>query len=70
MTNLVAFYDEMTIWVDKAKAVEVVYLYFSKAFDTVSYSILIGKLRKYEIDERTVNWIERLVEGCERLGEL
>jgi len=70
LTNLVAFYDEMTIWVDKAKAVEVVYLYFSKAFYTVSYSILIGKLRKYEIDERTVNWIERLVEGCERLGEL
>ena len=34
------------------------YLDFSKAFDTVSHNILVMKLRKYEIDEWTVMWIE------------
>ena len=37
---------------------DVVYLDFSKAFDTVSHSILIDKLRMYGLDEKTVRWIE------------
>ncbi|GAB0186056.1 mitochondrial enolase superfamily member 1 [Grus japonensis] len=42
LTNLIAVYDGMTDWVDEGRAVDVVYLNFSKAFDTVSYNILIG----------------------------
>ena len=45
MTNLIAFYDGVTGWVNERRAVNVVYLNFSKAFDTVSNSILTGKLR-------------------------
>ena len=39
------------------------YLDFSKAFDTVSHSSLVIKLRKCGIDEQTVNWIENWLTG-------
>lgn len=55
--NLIAFYAVMTIWVDEGKAVDVVYLDFSKALDTFSYNVLVMKLSKCEIGEWTVRWI-------------
>jgi len=51
LTNLIAFCDGMTGWVDEGRAVDVVYLDFSKAFDIVSHNILTGKLRKCGLDE-------------------
>ncbi|CAM4592199.1 unnamed protein product, partial [Lepidochelys kempii] len=58
MTNLIAFYDEITGSVDEGKAVDVLFLDFSKAFDMVSHSILASKLKKYGLDEWTIRWIE------------
>ncbi|CAM5117140.1 unnamed protein product [Natator depressus] len=58
LTNLIAFYDEITDSVDEGKAVDVLFLDFSKAFDTVSHSILVSKLKKYGLDERTIRWVE------------
>jgi len=46
LTNLITFYDGMTSCVDEGRAVDVFCLDFSKAFDTVSKNILLGKLRK------------------------
>jgi len=63
LTNLTAFYDAMTGWVDEGRAVDVVYLDFSKAFDTVSHNTLIGKLRKCGLGEWSVRWIENWLNG-------
>lgn len=46
LSNLIALYDEMMRLVDEGKTVDVVYLDFSKGFNTVSHNILIDK-QKY-----------------------
>ncbi|CAM5073386.1 unnamed protein product [Natator depressus] len=58
LTNLIALYDEITGSVDEGKAVDVLFLDFSKAFDTVSNSILASKLKKYGLDEWTIRWLD------------
>lgn len=54
MTNQVTFYDVMTSWVDRRRAVDVVYFNFSKVSDIVSHIILVVKLWKCGTDELTV----------------
>ncbi|KAK4818143.1 hypothetical protein QYF61_006742, partial [Mycteria americana] len=56
LTNLISFYD-------KGKAVDVVYLDFSKAFDTVSHSILLEKLAAYGLDRCTLRWVKNWLDG-------
>jgi len=63
LTNLIAFYNGMTGWVDEGRAMDVVYLDFSKAIDTVSRNILLGKFRKCGLDEWSVRWIENWLNG-------
>jgi len=46
LTNMIAFYEGMTGWVGEGRAVDVVYLDFSKAFDTVSHNILLREAQE------------------------
>jgi len=63
LSNLIAFYDGIIGWVDEGRAVDVVCLDFSKAFDTVSNNILLVKLRKCGLDEWSMRWIENWLNG-------
>ena len=63
LTNLISFYDPVTRLVDEGKAVDVVYLDFSKAFDTVSHSILLQQLAVRGLDRYTLGWVRNWLEG-------
>jgi len=53
----------VTRLVDEGKAVNVVYLDISKAFDTASYSILLGKLVAHGLDRCTLCWVKNWLDS-------
>ncbi|GAB0205135.1 mitochondrial enolase superfamily member 1 [Grus japonensis] len=63
LTNLISFYDKVIRLVDEGKAVDIVYLDFSKAFDTVSHSILLEKLAAHGLDGRMLCWVKNWLDG-------
>ncbi|PKU41371.1 rna-directed dna polymerase from mobile element jockey-like [Limosa lapponica baueri] len=62
LTNLIS-YVKVTRLVGEGKAVDVVYLDFSKASDTVSHSILLKKLAAHGLAGRTLRWVKNCLEG-------
>ncbi|TRZ07038.1 hypothetical protein HGM15179_020067, partial [Zosterops borbonicus] len=63
LTNLISFYDQVTRLVDAGRAMDVVYLDFSKAFDTVSHIILLDKLAARDLDRCTLCWVKNWLDG-------
>ena len=59
LTNLLCFFEEITKWVDEGSPVDVIYLYFQKAFDKVPQQRLILKIKSHGMGNSIINWIEQ-----------
>ena len=53
----------MTCLVDKGKAVDVIYLDFVKAFDSVSHSTLLEKLAAHGLGRCSLFWVKNWLDG-------
>jgi len=61
---MVAFYDETTGWVDNGRAVDVVFIYVSKPFDTVSLKSFIDKWLKCRLGKWRERWTKIWLYCC------
>ena len=58
LTNLLETFEAWTRILEEGYGVDVVFLDFRKAFDSVSHVKLLQKLRSYGIDQKLINWIQ------------
>ncbi|CAM4651613.1 unnamed protein product, partial [Lepidochelys olivacea] len=62
-TKLISFFEKVTDFLDKGNAVDLIYLDFSKAFDTVPLGELLVKLEKMGINRKIERWIRNWLKG-------
>lgn len=60
LTNLISFYEKVTCLGNKRKAMDVVYLDFSKGFGILSNSIFLEKLSAHGLVRHILCWVKNL----------
>lgn len=63
VTQLLAFLDLLTATLDSGDSLDVVYLDFRKAFDSVSHAALLFKLQAYGFQGELLGWIATFLSG-------
>ncbi len=51
LTNLLSAEETVTRWLDEGDTVDIVYLDFAKAFDSVNHRLLLTKVKYYGISD-------------------
>lgn len=60
-TQLVEFYHDLGCEIDAEGQIDCLFLDFRKAFDTVTHSLLVYKLKQTGIHSDVVKWIENFL---------
>ena len=63
LTNLLVFFDHITQKLDDGEEIDVCYLDFQKAFDSVNHQLLIKKLKSLCIDPVLCDWIKEFLQN-------
>ena len=63
MTQLLEVFDKWTECLDLGFTVDVIYLDFAKAFDTVPHHRMLLKMKSYGIDGKIIEWIKSFLIG-------
>ena len=63
LSQLLNHYDGILEDMNKGLEVDVAYIDYAKAFDKVDIKILLGKLRKYGVRGKLLEWIEAFLTG-------
>ncbi len=58
LTNLLVAEEFIIKWLDEGSAVDLIYLDFSKAFNSVNHRLILDKLRGYSIAPIVKSWVE------------
>ena len=67
LTNLLESLEDWTDIIDRGGAADVIYLDFSKAFDTVPHRRLMKKLHCYGIQGKVHGWLEDFLTGRQQM---
>lgn len=62
-TQLLEVMEEWTLAIETGQSLDVSYLDFRKAFDSVPHKRLLGKLKAYGVRGKLLNWIEAFLTG-------
>ncbi|KAJ7408436.1 RNA-directed DNA polymerase from mobile element jockey-like protein [Pitangus sulphuratus] len=63
VSNLISFYGKVTRLVDQGKPADIIFLDFSKSFNTVSHRILLDKMSSTQLDKHIRWWVSSWVMG-------
>ena len=61
LSKLLCFLDEVSTRIEEGREVEICYLDFSKAFDTVNHRLLKQKLRTFGLDPVILKWVNNFL---------